>query len=445
MNSNTVSRRSFLRTTGQGAATIAALSQAPAVFSAAGSPNDTIGVGHIGLGVRGGSLISEVAGRQLGGGIPGTKVVAVCDVYEPHRQKGVQRSMNPEVKIYQNYKDLLADPAVDVVVIASPDHWHCPMLLDAAAAKKDVYIEKGWTRTIAEAKKMRTAVKENQIVMQLGHQSRGQTAGAHGAELIKQGIIGPVTLVRTGRFENRPLGRNVWRWYGDYNYYDRPNPDDVIQQVDWEQWLGTAPKEPFNMEHFWHWRCYWNFGTGVAGDLLSHEVDFVQYVLDLGIPTTCFTKADNNMLFDGRDVPDTWNSVFHYKHKNCTVSFDCSMNSAFVQAPEFRGKEGRLLFDSIAQSVSTFDVFADPASSKYRDDLDSGKVNPGKPFLTYDPSKVKALPSHMQNFFDCVRSRNKPNCNEDQAFIETATLVMSVQSLMDKREVAWDAEKEEIV
>ena len=101
------------------------LLSAPAVL-AAKSPNETIGVGHIGIGVRGGSLLTEVAGYENGGGIEGAKVVAVCDVYQDHRDKGVERSLNPEVKAYVDYKDLLADPKVDVVVIATPDHWHKP-------------------------------------------------------------------------------------------------------------------------------------------------------------------------------------------------------------------------------------------------------------------------------------------------------------------------------
>lgn len=445
MTKDNVSRRNFLKTTGQGATAIAAMSTGPAVFAAKYSPNEIIGVGHIGIGVRGGTLISQVAGRQMGGGIPNTKVVAVCDVYGPHREKGVQRSMNPDVKAYTDYKNLLADKDVDAVVIATPDHWHSKMLIDAANAKKDVYIEKGWTRTMEEAKKMRKAVKDNNIVMQLGHQSRERTAGVQAAELIKDGIIGDVTLVNTGRFENNPMGQNIYRWYGWYNYYRRPDPKEVENQLAWQLWLGTAPKEPFNMEHFWHWRCYWEFGTGVVGDLMSHEVDFVHSLLRLGIPDTATTKANMNMLFDGRDCPDTWHTIFHYKEKNCTVTFNCSLNSAFAQPPEFRGKEGKLIFDGIAQGVNTFDVYADPKSAKYREQLDAGKMSPQKPFQQFDPNATPKQPSHMRNFFDCVRSREKPKCNEDEAYIETTTIVMATKSFMEKREVRWDNDKQDAV
>ena len=163
MNENrNVNRRQFLRTTGQAATALAAASAfAPAILSAP-SPGKTIGVGCIGLGTRGGDLINAVVG------VPDVKVVAVCDVYGPHRQKGVERSLNPEVKAYVDYRELLADPNVDAVVIATPDHWHCQMVLDAVKAGKDIYCEKGFSRTLAEAKLMRDALKKSRVVFQLG-------------------------------------------------------------------------------------------------------------------------------------------------------------------------------------------------------------------------------------------------------------------------------------
>lgn len=446
MNQNDISRRGFIKQSGAGAASLTALVMNSEIALGRQSPNDTIGVGHIGLGVRGGSLVTEVAGRQFGGGIEGAKVVAVCDVYKPHLDKGIERSMNPDVKSYTDYHDLLADPDVDVVVIATPDHWHSKMVIDAANAGKDIYIEKGWTRTIEEAKAMLKAVKENNVVMQLGHQSRGQIAGIQAADLIRDGLLGEVTLVRTGRFENNPMGRNVWRWYGDYNYYERPNPEEVKAQVDWKRWLGDVSDRPFSMEHFWHWRCYWDYGTGVAGDLLSHEVDFVHSVLRLGIPTSCMTSGMNAMLKDGREVPDTWSSIFHYEEKGVTVTFDCSMNSrALIQPPEFRGKDALLRFDTIAQSVGTFDVYAEPGSVKYQPLIDDGKIKSSRPFMKFDPAKTPPQPNHMEDFFRCVRSRKKTRCNEDEAFIEAATLIMAVTSYQQKRQVRWDPEKQDVV
>ncbi|KPL09227.1 hypothetical protein AMJ85_07005 [candidate division BRC1 bacterium SM23_51] len=418
---------------------------APAVL-AAKSPSEEIGVGHIGLGVRGGTLIRKVAGTNREPGIKGVKVVAVCDVYKPHLQKGIDRSNNPSVRTYTDYRDLLADKGVDAVVIATPDHWHSQMVIDAANAGKDIYIEKGWTRTVPEAKAMLAAVKKNNVVMQLGHQGREKAAGLQAAQLIDEDVLGPVTLVRTGRMENRPLGRNIWRWYGGYNEYERPDPAQVIRDLDWKQWVGPLSARPFSMEHFWHWRCYFDYGTGIAGDLLSHEIDFVQSVLRYGIPDSCTCAGQISLLKDGRDVPDTWNTIYEYEKRGCTVTFVSSMNTREPGVfPEFRGKDAWLLFDSIAQSVTTFDVCVEPDTAKYNARIEKGEIDPNKPFMTFDPSKTPEQPSHQEDFFNCVRSREKPKCNEDEAFIEAVTAIMSVEAFKKERKVRWDRQKQEIV
>jgi len=180
-----LNRRQFLINTGQAATTLAAASTfAPAIL-AAEAPGRTIGVGCIGLGTRGGDLNDAVAH------VPNVKVVAVCDVYGPHRQKGIQRSLNPEVKAYVDYRELLADPKVDAVVIATPDHWHCRMVLDAAKAGKDIYCEKGFSRTLPEAKLMRDALKKSKVVFQLGHHARQATCALQAKELLTRDILGP--------------------------------------------------------------------------------------------------------------------------------------------------------------------------------------------------------------------------------------------------------------
>jgi hypothetical protein len=153
-----LNRRQFLRTTGQAATTLAAASTfAPAIL-AAESPTKTTGVGCIGLGTRGGDLLEAVAHA------PNVKVTAISDVYGPHRQKGLDRCLDPQAKAYVDYRELLADKNVDAVVIASPDHCHYPMVLDAVKAGKDIYCEKGFSRTLAEAKLMRDALKKSKVV-----------------------------------------------------------------------------------------------------------------------------------------------------------------------------------------------------------------------------------------------------------------------------------------
>lgn len=419
MSEQSVTRKQFLS---------AALA-APAVLRGA-SPNDAIGIGHIGTGTRGGDLVKAVVESK------GARITAICDVYTPHVDKAVKYSGNPEAKRYTDYQDLLADKNVDAVVVATPDHWHSKMLLDALAAGKDVYMEKGWTRTIEEAKAMHAAVKRSGRVMQLGHQGRQYASAIQARELIARGDIGPVTLVCTGRCGNTPMETPTWRWYGYYSQWVRPDAAQVKRDLDWDRWLGPAPKIPFSMEHFWHWRCYWAYGTGVAGDLLSHELDFVQSVLGYGIPDLCTSLGGVNLLQDGREVPDTTSTAYQFEKQNCTVTFFNTMNSSEPdQPPEFRGKYGTVRFNRIGQSADDFVLTGDRRAGKH----------PAGVVRRFDPAATPPQPTHMQDFIDCVKSRRRPKCNEDEAFIEAVTFIMSVAAYRERRTVRWDRDKQQIV
>ena len=428
INDNPIlNRRQFLRTTGQTATTlVAASSFAPAILSAP-SPGKTIGVGCIGIGTRGGDLLNAVAAA------PNVKVVAISDVYGPHRQKGIERSLNPDTKAYVDYQELLADPQVDAVVIATPDHWHCQMVLDALKAGKDIYCEKGFSRTLAEAKRMRDALKASKVVFQLGHQARQATCALQAKELIAQGILGPITLVRTGRFKSLEPGHANWRWYGYYGQWERPDPAQVGKEVDWNRWLGTAPKIPWNERHFWHWRCYYAYGTGYAGDLLSHEMDFVQYLLGHGIPDTCVCAGQVALLNDDREVPDTWVATYQFEKLSRMVTFEGSMNTTDSQPVTICGRDATLRFDDIAHNVNTFEIT--PAAHNQRVDIPKG----------YARGKTPSQPNHMVDWVNCIRTRGTPKCSADEAFIETATFLMSLKAQQERRMVRWDAAKEEIV
>jgi len=429
MDMEKITRRKLLAMGGYGASAIITF---PAVLRGVSPTSDPVRVGHIGTGTRGWDLIKYTGSTET------AKVVAVCDVYKPHLQRGVEVARNPDVKTYADYKDLLGDPRVEAVVIASPDHWHEQMVIDASNAGKAVYCEKGWSTSVASAKRMREVVKKNRTVMQLGHQGRQYPASAEAGRLIREGKLGPVTLVKTGRYFNSPPDRPVWRWYGYYTAYDRPDPAQVRRDLDWQRWLGSAPQIEFNERHFWHWRCYWAYGTGQAGDLLSHELDYVQSVLGYGIPDTCVCAGLNAFWKDDREVPDTWIATYQFEQRDCTLIFEGVENSSREQTPEFCGRDARMVFNGIGQDASRFEIYRDGPAMPM-------EGRPPERIGRYDPSKGPRWPNHMEDFLGCVRTHERPRCNEDEAFIETATLAMSVESYRRKCQVRWDAGKEEIV
>jgi predicted dehydrogenase len=405
---------------------------APAFIGRAHAADDPVRIGHIGAGTRGWDLIRYTGSFQK------AKVVAVCDVYKPHLERGIEAGKNPEATRYTNYHDLLADPQVEAVVIATPDHWHEQMVIDAANAGKAIYCEKGLTTSVAAAKRMREIIKKNSTVFQLGHQGRQYPSTEEAGRRINDGDIGPLTIIHTGRYFNGTKERAPWRWYGYYSQWDRPDPAQVVKDLDWEAWLGPAPKIDFDEKHFWHWRCYWPYGTGQAGDLLSHELDHVQCTLRWGIPDTCACTGFNAYYDDGRETPDTWLANYTFEKQKCSLSFEGCMNSAREQVPEYIGKEGRIIFNGIGQDANHFYVYPDAPAFPHMD-------RTKKPTYVYDPSKGPEWPTHMEDFLNCVRTGETPKCNIDEAFIEVVTLLMSVEAYKQKRQVRWDPAAEEIV
>jgi hypothetical protein len=176
---------------------------------------------------------------------------------------------------------------------------------------------------------------------------------------------------------------------------ERPDPAEVIKHLDWERWRGAQPKIDFNDRHIWHWRCSNAYGTGRAGDLLSHAMDHVQTVR-------------------GWRIPGPWMAAYRFEKQNCLVTFEGSINSRRIQPPECLGREGRILFNGIGQEANRSRVFPDgPAYAQL------GKAPP--PVYEHDRAKGAKWPSHLDYFLQCVRSGGRPRCHIDDAFIESAT------------------------
>jgi predicted dehydrogenase len=203
--------------------------------------------------------------------------------------------------------------------------------------------------------------------------------------------------------------------------------------VDWDRWLGPAPKIPWNERHFWHWRCYYAYGTGYAGDLLSHEMDFVQYLLGHGIPDTCVSSGQIALLRDDREVPDTWGATYEFEKLGRTVTFEGSMNATDSQPVTVCGRDATLRFNDIAHNASTFEII--PAGHNQRGDLPKG----------YARGRTPDQPNHMVDWVNCIRTRGTPKCSTDEAFIETATFLMSLKAQQERRMVRWDPVREEMV
>jgi len=395
-------------------------------------------------------------------------LTAVCDIYDPRAERGLVASQNAlrdgEVKSvsgarrYSHYEELLESPDVDAVIIATPDHWHAQMAIDAVAAGKHVYLEKCMTRTAEEAVKLYEAVKASRIIFQLGHQQRQQESHQKARFIVAKDILGKITLVQTTTNRNSPDG--AWQ-------YEIP-AEAGPHNIDWEQFLGPAPhRVPFDVYRFFRWRCWFDYGTGLAGDLLSHEFDAVNQILELGIPR--FATASGGIYFfkDGRDVPDVFHATLEYPDRELTLFYSATLSSNRSRGRLFMGH------DASMEVGETLVVTADPESTRYREKYLSEVIDTSLPLFTFRPGgrgidtvtsaseryfasrgllysykdgkRVDISHLHLKEWLECIREGRQPSCNIERGFEEAIACHMATESYLRGRRVEWDPVRRQIV
>src|SRR5450631_1695038 len=355
-----ISRRSFLIASGMTAIA------STRVFGA----NDKIRVGVIGAGGRMRSLLD--AADNVG---PRYEIVAVSDVYAPHRDAVRERS-NGLATTHLDYRELLdKNNDIDAVIIASPDHWHVRMAVDALAAGKDVYLEKPVTHTIEEGVTLTRAVRSSKQILQCGMQQRSWSHFRDAVEMIQGGSLGRVVQVRT-------------YWWQNYHRNWAAKPIDQ-QALDWKLWLGSAPDQAFSDEKFSHWRWFWNFGGGAMTDVFTHWIDVVHWAMRADQPRQAQMLADK-YIFEQWECPDTIQAAFRYP--GFDVVYEGMMSSSIDDGGlEFRGNEATLKVNRSGFAV-------------YREDAQNNQ----NPVLKGDSVRDGTI-AHMRNFFECIRTRKQPN------------------------------------
>src|SRR5580692_4612766 len=303
-----LNRRSFLIATG-----LTALASTRVLGA-----NDTLRIGVIGAGGRMRGLL-DAADKSAP-----HQIVAVSDVYAPHRDTVKERS-NGVATTHLDYREVLAQD-LDAVFIASPDHWHVRMAVDALAAGKDVYLEKPVTHTLEEGATLTKAVRSSKQILQCGMQQRSWTHFRDAVEIIQGGTLGRVTQVRTYWWQNYGRARD-----------SRPTDTSVL---DWKLWLGNAPDQPFSEEKFRRWRWFWNFGGGGMTDLFTHWIDVAHWAMKSDTPREAMMLADK-YIFEQWDCPDTIQAALRYP--GWDVVYEGMMASSIDDGGlEFRGTEATM-------------------------------------------------------------------------------------------------------
>ena len=305
---------------------------------------------------------------------------AACDLFDVRADRAIASSCtevrsgggpaNQPAKPYRHYAELLDSGEVDGVIIATPDHWHSRITIDAASRGIPVYCEKCMTRTEPEAHAVHAAVQRAGIPFQLGHQNRQTESYLKAREITDANILGPITLIESTTNRNTPWG--AWVWDIDKN--------GTPQTIDWAQFQEPAPtKLPFTPERFFRWRCWWDYGTGLSGDLLSHEYDAVNMVLGLGIPKSAVASGGIYYFKDGRNVPDVFQVSYEYPDRNLTFVYSATLANGNNRGLVFMGHDGTM---RVSESLT---VLADNNSTRYEQKLKDGLIDPSRPMFTYRP------------------------------------------------------------
>jgi len=425
------------------------------------SPNDELRIGVVGVGRRGVDHVASLGyptpdERDRYEPIPGTRVVAVCDAFQDHVEIAARQvALTAELPgRYFDHRTMLEKEDLDVVVIATPDHLHVPIAIDAARAGCDVYVEKCMSNDVEQALELGRVLEQTGRIVQVGLQLHQDRMHRVAAEIIASGALGDVHTVQLFFSRNGPEA--AW------NRKIAENGGPPRDRVHWEQFLGDAPEREYDPHRFFEWRRYWDYSTGISGDLFSHALGAAHKVLALDFPGTASASGGVYHWRDGRETPDSFNAMLEYPDRRLSVSFLSSLSN------QYQGHMTRILGDDASMELSwELRVYPDRFSTRYAEELKRGEMKATEPMLTVrgdgqalvtdaapselwlhgrgltrtvrDGRVVNTTRLHHEELIDCVRTRKAPSAGYATALTSTIGCHLATESYRSGRRVGWDA------
>jgi predicted dehydrogenase len=400
-------RREFLCTLGAGVAGVSVAGRGLALGYPA---NEAVRVGLIGTGGRClGELLPELKK------IEGVRITAVCDVWDQNLARA-RKEADPEALATKVHTEVLDRKDVDAVLVATPDHWHSPLAIEACAAGKDVYVEKPLTHDLSEGEAVIEAENKSGRIVQVGMQQRSMPQFLKAYEIVRAGALGKIHKIRLSWNRNAPPGRN------------RPEIDP--RTVDWKRFLGNAKDQPFDAYRFRNWRWFWDFGGGILTDLMVHYIDVANWFCDLNQPARAVAVGDHFCAKGLWETPDTIHTVLHYPEKEVQVHFEGTfINARNGAGIEFQGTDASLYLDR-----GRYELYPERGKGTYSEFV-PGKGAKGADF---DPN-VKCGLLHLQNWIDCVRSRKKPHAPVEAGVIACKSAHLGNRAYLNGGLAVWEA------
>lgn len=467
----------------------------PAVQGIGGEP---VKIGIIGFGIRGEQLcrslgfatdewiaeMEEAEALARAAGEPFTaledfkgqeplnvRITGVCDIFDIRAEKAV-RSFSDDahaVRRYRTYQDMISSGEVEAVVIATPDHWHAPMAMEALRQGVHVYVEKPMTHTLSETYELRDVARNSPAVLQVGHQHRQTLSFRTARDIVDKGILGHVSLITTNT--NRNDDNGAW----NYDIHPEASPETI----DWAQFLGNAPEIPFNKNHFFRWRKWWAYGSGLSGDLLTHDYDRLNCVLGMGIPRSVMASGGIYTHRDGRNVPDVLQASMEFpefstgssqqqgKEQGMTFVYSATLGNGLGRPTMLMGHDGSM------ELGNQLTIWPDGRSTRYAEHLESGKMQPQSPIYRYNPAataldgvssatsqyfadkglmwtyidgkRVDSTFLHMREWLSAIRNGGEVSCGIQEGFEEAISAHMAGLSWKLGRRIDWDPEAQRVV
>ncbi|MFQ6099349.1 MAG: Gfo/Idh/MocA family protein [Armatimonadota bacterium] len=405
-----MNRRAFLRRSVAGAGIVGASAFGGPAFGTVLGANDRINLAVIGTGNRGTYHVKQLV-KMAEKGDANISLMAVCDVYEPRMKRAVDIS---GAKGFLDYTEVLKITDLDGVVIATPDHWHAKMTIDAMQAGKDVYVEKPMTLYWEEAKEVCAVQRRPDRVVQVGVQSASDDRYWKANEVIRSGGLGKLIWSTAGYYRNRPGG--------DWNY--RIDPDaDPKTNLDWKRWLGPAPDRPWDPERYFRFRKFWDYSGGLATDLLYHSLAHIEIALGPEFPKRVVASGGIYAHHD-REVPDTFHVLIDFPSEHTVALFSTQANKTGVREL-IRGEEATLSFEGPGVVVEPEEPFKDK-----RERLEIAR---------------QPRAGHMQNWLQCMRTREKPHMDAETGYKVQVPISLSVRAYREEKVMRFDPKKQEVV
>jgi predicted dehydrogenase len=398
-------------------------------------------------------------------------ITGICDVFDQRRERGkiasrgefrANKNYLSEAKTYRDYRAMLESKDIDAVIVATPDFHHAQITIDAVNAGKHIYCEKCMTRTEDEVYKVVDAVKNANVVFQLGHQYNQSSSYTKAKEIIDKKILGKINLIETT--SNRNTSDGAWIRHLDKDGNPKPGDDKTI---DWDLWLGSSPKVPFSSDRFYNWTKWWDYATGLSGQLLCHEYDTANQFLGLGIPKSAVASGGIYRYKDNREIPDVFHVVFEFPERDLTFIYSATLASSRYRGRVFMGHDGSM---EIGNNVK---VMIDANSTRFQDKISEGVIEPATPIISYTPGskEIDAITSatekyyamrgltytyrggervntshlHLKEWLDCIRHGDTPSCSIDKGMEVTIACHMATKSYRENRRVEWNPDLKQIV